>query len=65
MTDQQLQRAKIYAQGLVHLAEFERRGSVADARLILAAITELESFYAMPQAAPNSIPRQRKKLRAA
>ena len=65
MNLKQLERAKVYAQGIVHLADFKVRGSREDARLLLAAIIELEAMYTFPHAVPNSTPQPRKKAKAA
>lgn len=54
MNTKQLERARIYAEGLVHLAQYEVRGSLTDARLILAAIIELQALKQIPQAIPDS-----------
>lgn len=54
MNLKQLARAKVYAQALVNRAEFAEHGSLEDARLILAAVIELEALKAIPQAIPDA-----------
>jgi hypothetical protein len=50
-----VERARVYAEALLNLAEYiDGRGSIDDLRLVLAAIIELQSLQAIPLALPDA-----------
>jgi len=53
MNLKQLERARVYAEALVNLAQYDVRGSVTDAKLLLAAVIELAALKHIPQAIPD------------